>query len=107
MGADRASAACSKEGRLSPDNRSARRFDAILYMATTGCQWRVFPNDFPPVSAVRRYFYDWRNNGLLNEMNRHLVAAARRAEGRAAYSSASMIDSQGLKTTECGEGWSI
>ena len=33
-------------------------FDAILYIASTGCQWRMLPNDFPPVSTVRRYFYD-------------------------------------------------
>jgi hypothetical protein len=45
-------------------------FDAILYMATTGCQWRMLPNDFPPVSTVRGYFYAWRNDGLLHEMNR-------------------------------------
>ena len=31
--------------------------DAILYVATTGCQWRILPNDFPPVSTVRGYFY--------------------------------------------------
>ena len=24
-------------------------FDAILYVATTGCQSRMLPNDFPPV----------------------------------------------------------
>ena len=44
-------------------------FNAVLYIATTGCQWRMLPNDFPPVSTVRRYFYDWRDNGLLREMN--------------------------------------
>ena len=27
--------------------------DAILYMASTGCQWAMLPNDFPP-SATRR-----------------------------------------------------
>ena len=32
--------------------------DAILTIATTGCQWRMLPHDFPPVSTVRRYFYD-------------------------------------------------
>src|SRR3546814_5542723 len=26
-------------------------FDAILYMASTGCQWRMLPNDFPPVRS--------------------------------------------------------
>ena len=23
--------------------------DALLYVAATGCQWRMLPNDFPPV----------------------------------------------------------
>ena len=31
--------------------------DAILYVATTGCQWRMLPNDVPPVSTVRGSFY--------------------------------------------------
>ena len=57
-------------------------FDAILYIATTGCQWRMLPKDFPPVSTVRGYFYSWRDDGLLDEMNRKLVEAARLAEGR-------------------------
>jgi transposase len=77
-------------------------FDAILYIATTGCQWRMLPNDFPPVSTVRRYFYDWRSSGLLHEMNHHLVAAARQAEGRSANPTAGVIDSQSVKTTESG-----
>ena len=37
-------------------------FDAILDIATTGCPWRMLPNDFPPVSTVRRCFYDWRGS---------------------------------------------
>ena len=77
-------------------------FDAILYIATTGCQWRMLPNDFPPVSTVRSYFYAWRDNGLLDEMNRKLVAAARLAEGRKAQPTAGIIDSQSVKTTESG-----
>ena len=77
-------------------------FDAILYIATTGCQWRMLPNDFPPVSTVRRYFYDWRDNGLLKELNYQLVAAARQAEGRAPGPSAGVIDSQSVKTTKSG-----
>ena len=38
--------------------------DVILYVATTGCQWRMLPNGFPPVSTVRGYFYAWRNDAL-------------------------------------------
>ena len=77
-------------------------FDAILYMATTGCQWRMLPNDFPPVSTVRGYFYAWRNDGLLVEINGKLVEAARLAEGRKAQPTAGIIDSQSVKTTESG-----
>lgn len=77
-------------------------FDAILYIATTGCQWRMLPNDFPPVSTVRRYFYDWRDNGLLDEVNHHLVAVARVVEGRASAPSAGVIDSQSVRTSESG-----
>jgi transposase len=49
-------------------------FDTILYVATTGCQWRMLPNDFPPVSTIRGYLYAWRNDSLLDEMNRKFVA---------------------------------
>ena len=77
-------------------------FDAILYIATTGCQWRMLPNDFPPISTVRGYFYAWRDDGLLDEMNRELVAAAHLAEGRKVQPTAGVIDSQSVKTTESG-----
>jgi transposase len=35
--------------------------DAILYIARTGCQWRMLPKDFPPFTTVQGYFYDWRD----------------------------------------------
>ena len=35
--------------------------NAILYMARTGCQWRMLPREFPPRSTVQRYFYAWRS----------------------------------------------
>ncbi len=35
--------------------------DAPLYMADTGCQWRMLPKDFPPVSSAQGYFYKWRD----------------------------------------------
>jgi transposase len=77
-------------------------WNAIQYMATTGCQWRMIPNDFPPMSTVQGYFYDWRERGLYHEINHELVMAAREAEGREASPSAGVIDSQSVKTTESG-----
>lgn len=30
--------------------------NAILYMASTGCQWRQLPKEFPPFTTVQGYF---------------------------------------------------
>jgi len=68
--------------------------NAILYMARTGCQWRMLPREFPPHSTVQRYFYAWRCDGTLRALNHHLLMAAREAVGREASPSAGMIDSQ-------------
>ena len=76
--------------------------DALLYMAATGCQWRMLPKDFPPYSTVQDYFYAWRDDGLWQTINHHLVMAAREAEGREASPSAGVVDSQSVKTTESG-----
>ena len=35
--------------------------NALLYMVSTGCQWRMLPKDFPPFSTVQKYFYRWRD----------------------------------------------
>lgn len=55
-------------------------WDAVQYIASAGCAWSLLPKDFPPVSTVRYYFYGWRDNGLLAEVNRALVVLAREAE---------------------------
>ncbi len=65
-------------------------------------QSHKLPNDFPPVSTVRGYFYAWRDDGLLDEINQKLVEAARLAENRKAQPTAGVIDSQSVKTTERG-----
>jgi len=102
MGADRRLASAGEAGGRPRTTDLRDVFDAILYIASTGCQWRMLPNDFPPVSTVRRYFYDWRDSGLLRTINHHLVMAARAAMGREASPSAGVIDSQSVKTTESG-----
>src|SRR3954454_10573422 len=73
--------------------------DAILYIARTGCQWRMLPKDFPPFTTVQGYFYDWRDAGLFEKINFELLLRAREAAGREASPSAGVIDSQSVKTT--------
>ncbi|PHS28223.1 MAG: IS5/IS1182 family transposase [Robiginitomaculum sp.] len=77
-------------------------WDAIQYMVSTGCQWAMIPNDFPPPSTVQRYFYNWRDNALLHQINHALVMAVREQEGHEVSPSAGVIDSQSVKTTESG-----
>lgn len=76
--------------------------NALLYMASSGGAWRLLPKDFPPFSTVQKYFYRWRDDGLLRTINNELVMAAREREGREASPTAGVIDSQSARTTESG-----
>src|SRR5215218_4634575 len=76
--------------------------DAILFIASSGCQWRMLPKDFPPRSTVQGYFYAWRDSRLWETINQLLVMSARELEGREASPTAGVIDSQSVKTTESG-----
>ena len=76
--------------------------NAMLYLLTTGCQWRLLPKEFPPYTTVQRFFYAWRDDGTWRRINHHLLLDAREAMGREASPSAGVVDSQSVKTTEAG-----
>ena len=64
------------------ETKLRRVIDAMLYLLTTGCQWRLLPKDFPPHTTVQRFFYGWRDDGTWRRINHHLLMAAREAMGR-------------------------
>src|ERR1700694_420304 len=71
--------------------------NSILYIASTGCQWRQLPKEFPPYSTVQGYFYAWSRDGTFASLNHALVMASRAAAGREASPTAGVIDSQSVK----------
>jgi len=77
-------------------------WNAINYIAASGCQWRLLPRDFPPFTTVQYHFYRWRSLGLLECINDALVEACRLARNRSAQPTAAIIDSQSVKTAEAG-----
>lgn len=86
--------------RRSTDLRAV--VEALFYIASTGCQWRQLPKDFPPYSTVQGYFYKWVRQGRWEIINHALVMASREKAGREASPTAGVIDSQSVKTTESG-----
>jgi putative transposase len=77
-------------------------WNAILYQARTGCQWRYLPHDFPPHGDVWEHFCRWRDAGLIEAVHDALRVKLRQREGREPTPSAAIIDSQSVKTPQKG-----
>jgi len=76
--------------------------DAVFYMLRSGCAWRMLPDSFPPWSTVFSRFRRWRLDGTLRRAHDVLRGLVRQRAGRAADSTAAVIDSQSAKTTGVG-----
>ena len=74
--------------------------NAIFYVMRGGIGWRLLPSDFPPRSTVFRWFCRFRDDCLFEKMNHRLLMLDRERCGREASPTASIIDSQSVKTTE-------
>ena len=92
------------EPLLPPERKVSRRavLDAILYVLTTGCQWRQLPKDLPPKSTVHDYLIDWQSDGTLARIHLALYTKARELAGRSPQPTLAIADSQSVKSAEKG-----
>jgi transposase len=81
--------------------------NGIMYILSTGCQWRYIPKDFPSYSTIHRYFVWWQCDGVLDRIHQTLYAACREKEERETSPTAAIIDSQSVKSAEKGGPVSI
>jgi putative transposase len=75
-------------------------FNALCYLARSGCQWRLLPKEFPRWQTVYYYFRKWRENDWFVALNQSLRKRVRRTSGKQENPSAAIIDSQSVKTDE-------
>ncbi len=76
--------------------------NGLMYVLSTGCQWRAIPKDLPPKSTVYGYFDLWTYDGTLDRLHHALYVKCREAAGREASPTAAVIDSQSVKAAEKG-----
>lgn len=81
--------------------------DGLMYILSTGCQWRALPKDLPPRSTVHDYFDLWNWDGTLDRLHHALYEKCREQAGREASPTAAIIDSQSVKAAEKGGSRSI
>jgi len=76
--------------------------NALRSKHRTGCQWRMRPNDVPPMRSVRSSFDPWNRDGTCININDTLRNLARHALDRDPEPSISVLDSPSVTTTEAG-----
>ena len=81
--------------------------NGVMYVLSTGCQWRAVPKDLPPRSTLHDYLGLWEWDGTLEHIHHALYVACREQVGRQASPTAAIIDSQSVKSAEKGGRRSI
>lgn len=76
--------------------------NGLMYILSTGCQWRAIPKDLPPRSTLYDYFDLWDYDGTLERIHHSLYVKCREAMERDASPTACVIDSQSVKSAEKG-----
>ena len=76
--------------------------NGLMFILSTGCQWRSLPKDLPPRSTVNTYFCRWNHDRTLDRIHHALYVQCRERAGREASPTAAIIDSQSVKSAEKG-----
>jgi transposase len=76
--------------------------NGIMYILSTGCQWRAMPKDLPPKSTMHDYLVLWSCDGTLDCIHHTLYVACREQGDKQASPTAAIIDSQSVKSAEKG-----
>jgi transposase len=58
--------------------------DGVMYILSTGCQWRAIPKDLPPRSTLFDYLDLWSWDGTLERIHHELYVKCREREEREA-----------------------
>ena len=74
--------------------------NGLMYVLSTGCQWRAVPKDLPPKSTIYDYFDLWTYDGTLQRIHHALYEQCREQSEREVGPSAAIIDSQSVKSAE-------
>jgi transposase len=93
---------------IPPAKRGGRRrevderevVNGIMYVLSTGCQWRYVPKDFPSKSTLHSYFCRWNYDGTLERIHHTLYVKCREQLEREPSATACVIDSQSVKSAE-------
>ena len=76
--------------------------NGVMYILSTGCQWRYLPKDLPPRNTVHDYLSLWGWDGTLDRIHNALYLKCREQAAREASPTACIIDSQSVKSAEKG-----
>jgi transposase len=74
-------------------------FNGLRWIARTGAQWRMLPNDLPPWATVYQQAQRWLKAGVFEAMVHDLRELLRLAQGRQAQPTAAIFDSRTLQSS--------
>lgn len=97
----------AKRGGRKRETDERELVNGVMYVLSTGCQWRYIPKDLPPRSTLHDYLTRWNYDGTLEKIHHTLYGKCREQAGREANPTACVIDSQSVKGAEKGGAASI